>query len=292
MIKSMTGFGRYEEKFNDRGISVELKSVNHRYLEFSCHTTKGYSFLEDKLKSLVQRRISRGKVDMFVSIETDNNKEYQIEVNHGIVSGYVNAFKEIVEVYHLPNDISVSMLAKYSDIFSVHKPEEDEDEIWKMVQIVANKAIDNFIGMRETEGKRMEEDIRNHSNIILDIISKIEERSPKTVEEYKIKLKERVQELIGEYKLDEQRLITEVAIFADKVAVSEETVRLRSHFMQLDNFLQSDYPVGRKIDFIIQEMNREANTIGSKVTDANLAHMVVELKSEIEKIREQVQNIE
>lgn len=292
MIKSMTGFGRCEEKFDGRGISVELKSVNHRYLEFSCHTTKGYSFLEDKLKNLIQERISRGKVDMFVSIDADNSKEIKVEVNHGVASGYINALKELVAVYHLPDDISVSMLAKYNDIFSVHKIENDEEEIWQIVKTVADKAIDRLILMRETEGKRMEEDIKNHSDIILDIISRIEERSPKTVEEYKVKLKDRIKELIGDYKLDEQRLITEVAVFADKVAVSEETVRLRSHFMQLNNFLQSDCPVGRKMDFIIQEMNREANTIGSKVCDADIAHMVVDLKSEIEKIREQIQNIE
>ncbi len=292
MIKSMTGFGRYEEKFDGRSIYVELKSVNHRYLEFSCHTTRGYSFLEDKLKSLIQNRVSRGKVDMLVSIEADTSKECEIEVNHSVASGYVNAMKELIKVYHLPDDISVSSLTRYSDIFSVHKVNENEEELWQMVQSVANKAIDNFVAMREIEGKRMEYDIRSHSDIILDIISKIEKRSPITVQEYSIKLKNRIQELIGDYKLDEQRLITEVAIFADKVAVAEETVRLRSHFMQLDEFLRSDCPVGRKIDFIIQEMNREANTIGSKVADAEIAHLVVDLKSEIEKIREQIQNIE
>lgn len=292
MIRSMTGFGRYEEKFDGRGISVELKSVNHRYFEFYCHTTKGYSFLEDKLKSLLQSRISRGKVDMFVSIEADDSKNAEIGINYSLAGGYVNALRELAKTYNLPDDITVSVLTRYNDIFSVHKTPEDEEKLWEMVKLVANKAIDNFILMRETEGKRMEEDIRTRSNTILSIVEKIEERSPKTVEEYKLKLKERIKELIGEYKLDEQRLITEVAIFADKVAVAEETVRLRSHFKQLDNFLKSEMPIGRKVDFIIQEMNREANTIGSKVADAELAHMVVDIKAEIEKIREQIQNIE
>lgn len=294
MIKSMTGFGRCEAEINGREITVEIKSVNHRYFEFSCRTPRGYGFLDDKLKSYVNSRVSRGKIDMFVTIGANDEASSEVTVNHQLVSGYLNAMKEISDTYGVQNDVTVVSLSRFPDVFTVHKPAEDEEQITNDVLSVAKTALDSFISMRETEGEKMKADILSRANTILSIVGEIEERSPQTVAEYEERLLERIKQTLEDYEveIDEQRVLTEVAVFSDKVAVAEETVRLRSHFEQLNKFLEYDEPVGRKIDFIIQEMNREANTIGSKVQDAVLAHKVVDIKSEIEKIREQVQNIE
>lgn len=294
MIKSMTGFGRCEAEINGREISVEVKSVNHRYFEFSCRTPRGYGFLDDKLKSYVNSRVSRGKIDMFVTIGANDEAPSEVTVNHQLVSGYINAMKEISDTYGVENDVTVVSLSRFPDVFTVHKPAEDEEQITNDVLSVAKTALDSFIAMREAEGEKMKTDILSRANTILSIVGEIEERSPQTVAEYEERLLERIKQTLEDYEveIDEQRVLTEVAVFSDKVAVAEETVRLRSHFEQLNKFLEYDEPVGRKIDFIIQEMNREANTIGSKVQDAVLAHKVVDIKSEIEKIREQVQNIE
>lgn len=294
MIKSMTGFGRCEAEINGREITVEVKSVNHRYFEFSCRTPRGYGFLDDKLKSYVNSRVSRGKIDMFVTIGANDEAPSEVTVNHQLVSGYLNAMKEISDTYGVENDVTVVSLSRFPDVFTVHKPAEDEEQITNDVLSVAKTALDSFISMRETEGEKMKADILGRANTILSIVGEIEERSPQTVAEYEERLLERIKQTLEDYEveIDEQRVLTEVAVFSDKVAVAEETVRLRSHFAQLEKFLEYDEPVGRKIDFIIQEMNREANTIGSKVQDAVLAHKVVDIKSEIEKIREQVQNIE
>ncbi|MGN0491341.1 YicC/YloC family endoribonuclease [Ruminococcus sp.] len=294
MIKSMTGFGRCEAEINGREITVEIKSVNHRYFEFSCRTPRGYGFLDDKLKSYVNSRVSRGKIDMFVTVGANNEAPSEVTVNHQLVSGYLNAMKEISDTYGVENDVTVVSLSRFPDVFTVHKPAEDEEQITNDVLSVAKTALDSFIAMRETEGEKMKADILGRANTILSIVGEIEERSPQTVAEYEERLLERIKQTLEDYEveIDEQRVLTEVAVFSDKVAVAEETVRLRSHFAQLEKFLEYDEPVGRKIDFIIQEMNREANTIGSKVQDAVLAHKVVDIKSEIEKIREQVQNIE
>lgn len=294
MIKSMTGFGRCEAEINGREITVEVKSVNHRYFEFSCRTPRGYGFLDDKLKSYVNSRVSRGKIDMFVTIGANDEAPSEVTVNHQLVSGYINAMKEISDTYGVENDVTVVSLSRFPDVFTVHKPAEDEEQITNDVLAVAKTALDSFVAMRETEGEKMKADILSRANTILSIVGEIEERSPQTVAEYEERLLERIKQTLEDYEveIDEQRVLTEVAVFSDKVAVAEETVRLRSHFEQLNKFLEYDEPVGRKIDFIIQEMNREANTIGSKVQDAVLAHKVVDIKSEIEKIREQVQNIE
>lgn len=294
MIKSMTGFGRCEAEINGRVISVEIKSVNHRYFEFACRTPKGFGFLDDKLKSYVNSRVSRGKIDMFVTISANTGLPSEVTVNHPLVSGYINALKEIIDTYGIENDVSVTSVSRFPDIFTVHKPAEDEQQITADVLSVAKTALDSFITMREAEGEKMKADILSRANTILSIVSEIEERSPQTVAEYEERLLDRIRQTLADFdvEIDTQRVLTEVAVFSDKVAVAEETVRLRSHFDQLSKFLDYDEPVGRKIDFIIQEMNREANTIGSKVQDAVLAHKVVDIKSEIEKIREQVQNIE
>ena len=294
MVKSMTGFGRCETEINGRAITVEIKSVNHRYFEFSCRVTRGYGFLEDKLKAFVNSRVSRGKIDMFVSVGAADDVPCEVTVNHSLVSGYLTAMKEISDAYGIENDASVVSISRFPDVFTVNKAAVDEEQLTADVLSAAGQALDSFMAMRVAEGRRMKADILGRAQTILDIISEIEERSPQTVTEYETRLLDRIRQTLENIsvEVDEQRILTEVAMFADKVAVAEETVRLRSHFDQLSEFLERDEPVGRKIDFIIQEMNREANTIGSKVQDAVLAHKVVDIKREIEHIREQVQNIE
>ncbi len=292
MIRSMTGFGRCEDTINGRDIIVEIKSVNHRYFEFSSRITRGYGFLDEKLKSYLQSQIFRGKIDVYVSIETLEDTDSQVLVNHSLAAGYVNALHELAQRYGLRDDISVSTVSRYSDIFTVHKAPDDEEIIWNAVKEVTNKALDSFIRMREAEGARLKADVLQRAETILKTVGKIEERSPQTIIEYQQKLKQRLSEMLNDSNIDEQRILTEAAIFADKIAVAEETVRLRSHFGQFSNMLNSNEAVGRKLDFIVQEMNRETNTIGSKCVDSQIAYMVVDIKAEIEKIREQIQNIE
>ncbi len=292
MIKSMTGYGGSRQIIDNREISVEIRSVNHRYFELNCRTPREMGFLEDKIKSVIKSRVFRGKVDVFVNIGSDENEQAIVTVNHSLVSGYVNALKEVAVKYGLSDDISASSVARYSDIFKIAKPETDEEKLWTNVKTVLDVALDKFVEMRQAEGEKLYEDVTGRCKAILELVSKVEERSPQTVVEYRNKLTEKINEVLENVTVDEQRIITEAAIFADKVAVDEETVRLRSHFEQFDKILNSEGSVGRKIDFILQEMNREANTIGSKVQDAQLAHIVVDIKAELEKIREQIQNIE
>lgn len=294
MIKSMTGFGRCRTVLHGREISVEIKSVNHRFFEFSCRTPKGYGFLDDKLKALVNSRVSRGKIDMFVTVGTAEDTPAEVKINHSLVSGYINAMKEISETYGIENDVTVTAISRFPDVYTVSKAPENEEEIAADVLEAANTAIDGFIAMREAEGEKMKADILGRAEVILATVDEIDERSPQTVKEYEERLLDRINRTLQDYNIniDEQRVLTEVAVFADKVAVAEETVRLRSHFAQLSKIMDSQTPIGREIDFIIQEMNREANTIGSKVQDAEIAHKVVKIKSEIEKMREQIQNIE
>ena len=293
MIRSMTGYGRGEATLNGKEITVELKSVNHKYFEFSCRTSRGYAFLEEKLKSYVGSRVSRGKIDMYVSvISTGESEDSTVTVNHSLASGYLKALTEIADNYNVQNDITATTVARFPDVLTVHKAPENEEQVLEDVLSVAKEAVDKFIAMREVEGERLYADVMSRAKTILDIVSIIEERSPVIVEEYEKRLCARIEELVGNDTFDRQRVLTEVAIFADKVAVAEETVRLRSHFDQLESIMGATGAIGRKLDFIVQEMNREANTIGSKVQDATLAHQVVNIKSEIEKIREQIQNIE
>lgn len=292
MVMSMTGFGRCETEVNGRQITVEMKSVNHRYFEFNCRTTRGYSFLEDKLKKYVALKVARGKVDMYVSITEAEDSQVQVSINKPLASGYVNAIHSLATEYDIPDDLSVSVLSRYSDIFQIHKEEQDEEQIFADVKVALDIALESFLNMRAAEGEKLKEDVLSRVDTIMSIVAQIEERSPITVEEYRSKLTKRITDMLESSDIDEQRILTEAAIFADKVAVDEETVRLRSHFDQMKTFFESGVPIGRKLDFIVQEMNREANTIGSKVTDSILAHKVVDIKSEIEKIREQIQNIE
>lgn len=292
MIKSMTGFGRFEGQINGRSITLEIKSVNHRYTEFNFRVTRGYSFLEEKLKSYITSKVSRGKIDMFVSITEPEDTPAEVVINHNLVQGYLNAFKELNETYSIPNSVTVNDIARYPDVLTVNKAKEDEETVLKDVIEAVDVALESFISMREAEGERLKADVLGRADTIMELVAEIEARSPETVREYQDRLREKIEEFLGSGDYDENRIITEVAIFADKVAVDEETVRLRSHFEQLKTYLDSDKPVGRSIDFLIQEMNREANTIGSKVKDAEIAQKVVRIKNEIEKIREQIQNIE
>lgn len=292
MIKSMTGFGRATKEIDGYVISVELKSVNHRYFEFNCRIPRQYGFIEDKMKSYVNSKVARGKIDCFVSIEALNTDSAEVVVNHTMASAYIKALKELSSEYDLKEDFGTNSVSHYPDVLVVKKAEEDEEKLWSYVKEVATEAIDKFISMREVEGEKMKEDIYSRGQYILDAVSFVEKRSPETVKEYNSKLVERVHELLGDVSLDEGRILQEVAIYADKVAVAEETVRLRSHIEQLNNFLNSKEAIGRKMDFLVQEINRETNTIGSKANDVEIARKVVDIKAEIEKIREQIQNIE
>lgn len=294
MIRSMTGYGRSQAVVDTMNITVELKSVNHRYFEFSSRIPRNYGFLDEKLKSYIGSRVARGKVECYVSVENLEDDEIEILVNHSLAKSYLNALNDLADTneLNLRDDLAISSLARYNDIFTVHKQEADEEKIWNAVKTVTEVAVDKFIAMRETEGEKLKNDVLSRADSILQKISVIEERSPETVKEYNDKLLARINEFLSDVQVDEQRLLTECAIFADKVAVAEETVRLRSHIDQLRLFLDSDEAVGRKTDFLVQEMNREANTIGSKAQDVTIARNVIDIKAEIEKIREQIQNIE
>lgn len=292
MIKSMTGFGRAVKEIDGYIITVELKSVNHRYFEFYSKCPRQYGFIDDRIKSFVNSKVARGKIECFVGIEALNTESADVVVNNTLASAYVKALNDLAANYDLKQDFGASTVARFPDVLVLRKAEEDEERIWSYVQQTAEDAISAFVEMRAIEGARMYDDVFSRSQFILDCVSFIEERSPQTVKEYNDKLIERVHELIGDVSLDESRIIQEVAIYADKVAVAEETVRLRSHIEQLRSFLKSDEAVGRKMDFLVQEINREANTIGSKCNDVEIARKVVDMKAEIEKIREQIQNIE
>ena len=294
MIRSMTGYGRSQAVVDTMNITVELKSVNHRYFEFNSRVPRNYGFLDEKLKSYIGSRVSRGKVECYVSVENLEDDEIEILVNHSLAQSYLKALKDLAERndLNLRDDLALSSLTRFNDVFTVHKQEADEEKIWSAVKSVAEIAVDKFILMRETEGEKLKKDVLSRADLILDKVSVIEQRSPETVKEYNDKLLARINEFLSDVQVDEQRLLTECAIFADKIAVAEETVRLRSHIDQLRQFLESDEAVGRKTDFLVQEMNREANTIGSKAQDVTIARNVIDIKAEIEKIREQIQNIE
>ena len=292
MIKSMTGYGRFEGVIEGRRTVFEIKSVNHRYFELQCRLPRGCGFLEETIKNLLADKVSRGKVDVYVSIEADENVAADVRVNQSVALGYLCAIQKMCELYGLKNDVTVSTIAGYPDVLTVSKAPENEEKLSEIVKAAGDQALESFLAMREREGEKLKKDVLERGQHILSIVEQIEERSPQTVEEYRNKLYERLKEVLEVTTIDPQRILTEAAIFADKTAVAEETVRLRSHFAQLEDMLNSDAAVGRKLDFIVQEMNREANTIGSKVCDADLAHKVVDIKADIEKIREQIQNIE
>lgn len=291
MLKSMTGYGRAIELRNGREITVEVKSVNHRYFDFSARVPKAYGFLEERLKKRASNYLSRGKVEVYVSIVTVEGTPYKISVNEPVARGYLRA-ADTLAALGISNDLTVSRLMGLSDVLTLEKEDEDLEALWTDVSAVADIAFGAFVEMRSAEGMRMAEDISDRLKFIENASFEIDRFSEQNVTEYAQRLENKIRELLADRELDESRLLTEVAIFADKAAVAEETVRLRSHIAQLREFLESEVPVGRKMDFLIQELNREINTVGSKSNDIPIARTVVGVKSEIEKIREQVQNIE
>ncbi len=292
MIRSMTGYGRGQDVIGSLSVVVELRSVNHRFYEYSSRLPRAYGFLDDKLKSYLQGRISRGKVDVFVQIDAAQAAASEVTVNTALAGSYLQALQQLEKQFGLRYDVTVSTLARYPDILTVQQAAVDEDAVWQAVQQVTDQALDRFIAMREREGERLRADVLSRADTILKAVSAVEERSPRTVQEHMQKVEARMRELLDGAAVDENRLLTEAAIYADKIAVAEETVRLRSHIDQLRQLLDSGEAIGRKLDFLVQEMNRETNTIGSKCCDIELTRIVVDIKAEIEKIREQIQNIE
>lgn len=292
MVTSMTGFGRGKVSEQDFNITVEIKSVNHRYFEYSSRMPRSFQFLDDILKTQCQKKISRGKVELNVQYEDISLKSIELAVNEAYADAYINALHKFAKDYKLKDDIRASSIVGNAEIFTVKKRDFDEEIIKKAVTEATAQAIDNFISARALEGVRLVNDVKGRAEYILSQVDFIEERSPHTVREYREKIEQRMRELIGDVQIEDQRLITETAIFADKIAVAEETVRLRSHIASLCSMLDEGGVIGRKLDFIVQEMNRETNTIGSKCQDMEITKVVIDIKSEIEKIREQIQNIE
>ncbi len=293
MISSMTGYGRGQCTSDGMDVTVEIKSVNHRYFEFSARTPRNYLFLEEKLKSFFSHGISRGKVECFVQITTLDDENINVSANIPLAKSYLAALRDISENLGVSAEVSANALARYNDVLEIKKAEVDEEKVWNTVKSAAEDALKGMIAMRQAEGEKLKNDVLSRLDFISVKVSMIEERSPETVKEYSQKLLTRMREALGDnIHIDEQRILTEAAIYADKVAVAEETVRLSSHMSQLKQFLVSDEAIGRKMDFLVQEMNREANTIGSKAQDVEIARAVLDIKAEIEKIREQIQNIE
>ena len=291
-IKSMTGYGRNVETRNGREFTVELRSVNNRYLDCSVRLPRMLTFAEEAVKQAVKATVSRGKVDVFITLRTEGGEEAQVTLNKTVVEGYLTAMRQRVTECRVKDDISVSSLSRLPEVFSVEKPQVDEDELLGDLMAVVNGALSNYDAMRTTEGQALDKDLRTRGQAILELVSQVEAGNAQTVIDYRARLENKLREVLENTAIDESRILTEAAIFADKVAVDEETVRLRSHLKQMETMLTGGGAIGRKLDFLLQEMNREANTIGSKCTDVKLARIVVDIKAELEKIREQTQNIE
>ena len=292
MIKSMTGYGRAVAAVNGREFTVELRSVNNRYLDCTVKLPRVLSFAEDAVKQAVKQSVSRGKVDVFISLKSENAADTQITLNKTVVEGYLAALEQMKAYPGVKDDVSISVLSRLPDVFSVEKPEVDEAQLLADLLSVTQQALANYDAMRCTAGKALDADLRSRGQTILELVSQVEQGNAQTVVDYRARLTAKLQEVLSSTNIDESRILTEAAIFADKVAVDEETVRLRSHLDQMNAMLTTGGAVGRKLDFLLQEMNREANTIGSKCTDVRLARIVVDIKAELEKIREQTQNIE
>ena len=292
MVKSMTGYGRAVETVNGREFTVELRSVNNRYLDCTVKLPRSLSFAEEAVKQAVKNTISRGKVDVYISVHSETAADVQVTLNAAMVEGYLAAMKQMVDAYGVRDDISVSLLSRMNDVFTVEKPQVDEEQLLSDLMSVVSKALQSYDAMRAAEGKALENDLRSRGNTILELVAQVEAGNGQTVMDYRTRLYNKLKEVLANTAIDESRILTEAAIFADKVAVDEETVRLRSHLEQMNNMLTAGGALGRKLDFLLQEMNRESNTIGSKCTDVRLARIVVDIKAELEKIREQTQNIE
>lgn len=292
MIKSMTGYGGAKGSVEGLEISVELKSVNNRYLDTSVRLPRSFLFAEDGIKAAVQRHISRGKVDVFVSVDSSAAGDMTVKINEPLLKGYMEAINSIANDYGLSNDMTAMSICRFPDVLSVEKKDMDAEAITAGIVAVAEDALKDFDAMRLREGEKLRDDVLSKLETIDSLVSTVEQESPKTLADYRARLESKMAEVLGSAGIDENRILAEAAIFADRIAVDEETVRLRSHMSQLKTMISGDSPTGRKIDFLIQEFNREANTIGSKCQNSSIAHVVVDLKSEIEKIREQIQNIE
>ena len=292
MIKSMTGFGRDRRVIGEREILVEIRSVNSRYFEFNSKLPRSFQFLEDKIKGLVKEKVSRGKVEYSLSVYNIQGKETSVAVNNLVVENYVKALRETGEKLGLKDTLSLDSIFNMADAFTIVRPDVDEEELWNSVKEVTEAAILNFIAMRETEGEKMKADVLEKLSNVEEMIKKVCEISPDTVKNDRARLMEKMNEILEDKQISEQRILLEAGIFAEKTAIDEETVRLKSHFSQLRSMVETDEPVGRKLDFLVQEINREINTIGSKAQDLRITGIVVDAKSEVEKIREQIQNIE
>ena len=292
LVKSMTGYGRAVETVGGREFTVELRSVNNRYLDCTVKLPRSLSFAEDTVKQAVKNTISRGKVDVFISVHSESAADVKVTLNAAMVEGYLAAMKQMAAEYDVKDDISVSLISRMPEVFSVEKPDVDEEQLLADLMSVVEKALAAYDAMRTAEGKALENDLRSRGNTILELVSQVEAGNGQTVIDYRTRLENKLKEVLANTAIDESRILTEAAIFADKVAVDEETVRLRSHLEQMNTMLTNGGAIGRKLDFLLQEMNREANTTGSKCTDVRLARIVVDIKAELEKIREQTQNIE
>lgn len=292
MVRSMTGYGRAEETCGGRTVTVELRAVNNRYLDCSVRLPRLYLFAEDAVKARIQKVVARGKVDVFVTIENGDGEAVTVRVNRSVAESYRAALEELGTLCGIPETVIPSQLARFPDVLLVEKEQPDTEEVAAQIDAALVRALEDFDRMRCREGERLVEDIRARAQTIAQLLSKVEERSPQTVNEYRLRLESRIAEVLADRQIDPARILTEAAIFADKIAVDEETVRLHSHLTQLEEMLSAGGAIGRKLDFLIQEFNREANTIGSKCSDIQIARWVVDIKGEIEKIREQVQNIE
>ena len=288
----MTGYGRAVETVNGREFTVELRSVNNRYLDCSVKLPRSLNFAEDAVKQAVKAAVSRGKVDVFITMKSEGGEELQVSLNRSVLEGYLGAMRQMVESCGVKDDISVSTLSRLPDVFTLERPEIDEDQLLQDLMSVLAKAMEGYNTMRQTEGAALEQDLRSRGQTILDLVAQVEQGNAQTVSDYRARLEAKLQEVLANTSIDESRILTEAAIFADKVAVDEETVRLRSHLQQMNDMLTAGGAMGRKLDFLLQEMNRETNTIGSKCSDVRLARIVVDIKAELEKIREQTQNIE
>lgn len=292
MIRSMTGYGRGRAELNGRDITVEIRSVNNRFLDCTVKMPHAYAFAEDAVKTRIKSGVARGKLDVYVTILSVGADKPVIALNESVAESYISALRQLRDKYDLRDDISVMNISRFPDVLSVTKEEEDVESLTADICSVLDSALESYTAMRETEGEKLKADIEGRLDTILDFTSKVEERSPETVSKYRERLEAKLREVLENNSIDESRIVTEAAILADKIAVDEETVRLRSHVSQLRGMLEEGGAIGRKADFLIQEFNREANTIGSKCTDLDISKVVVNIKAEIEKIREQVQNIE
>ncbi len=291
-MNSMTGYGRSRQVLDGREITVEIRSVNHRYLEYSARIPRMYGYLEEKLKTFLQSSMSRGKVEVTVTIQNLTGGDTVVQINQALAKGYLDAMRSQAESLGLKDDLTLSTLTRFNDVFTLQKLEEDQQVIWNSVQQVARQALDQFLEMRRREGERLKLDLLQKLELLNGHVAAVEEQSPKTVAAYRERLLQKMEELLADRCIDQQRILLEAGLYAEKIAVDEETVRLKSHLEQFAQMMEQSGPVGRKLDFLVQEINRETNTIGSKAQDLAVTRRVVEMKSEIEKIREQIQNIE